>query len=243
MGVEIPSIDGVADFPLVSGAMGNIDQDQMLTKLKEKLTIRENEIFLAAGVKFTSFKMIESFALVTFSFGNETEVNLLGLSQVSVPPNLKPEQGPIAFAQLALKATVDPKSGLFSMMAKLTSESYILSKDCKLTGGFAFYVWFAGPYAGDFVVTLGGYHPDYKKPDHYPVVPRLGFHWDVNSNLKLSGDIYFALTPSALMAGGRLSAVYSTGPIKAWFTAEADFYLAGSRFSTTPVFMQVLEFL
>ncbi|GAU76005.1 DUF6603 domain-containing protein [Fusibacter sp. 3D3] len=230
MGVKIPDIDGVANFPLVSGALGNIDQDQMRIKLKEKLTIEEGEVFLAAGIKFTSFKMIESFALVTVSFGNETEINLLGLSQVSVPPNLGSHIEPIAFAQLALKITVNPKSGLFSMMAKLTSESYILSKNCKLTGGFAFYVWFSGEYAGDFVVTLGGYHPDYKKPAHYPVVPRLGFHWDVTSDLKLSGDLYFALTPSALMAGGRLAAVYSKGCIKAWFKAEADFYIGWKPF-------------
>ncbi len=230
MGVEIPGIDDVATFPLVSGAMGNIDQSQMLTKLKEKLTIEDGEIFLAAGVKFTSFKMIESFALLTLSLGHETEINLLGLSQVSVPPKLTSKIEPLAFAQLALKISISPKSGLFAMMAQLTSESYILSKDCKLTGGFAFYVWFAGEHKGDFVLSLGGYHPNYKKPAHYPVVPRLGFNWDVTSDLKLSGDLYFALTPSVLMAGGRLSAVYSKGCVKAWFIAQADFYIGWKPF-------------
>ena len=230
MGVEIPTINEVADFPLVSGALGNIDQNQMLTKLKEKLTIEDGETFIAAGIKFTSFKMIESFALVMLSLGSETEVNLLGLSQVSVPPNLKSNEDPLAFAQLALKATVNPKSGLFSMMAKVTSESYILSKNCKLTGGFAFCLWFSGEHSGDFVLTLGGYHPDYKKPSHYPDLARLGFHWDVTRDLKLSGDLYFALTPSALMAGGRLSAVYKKGCIKAWFTAEANFYIGWKPF-------------
>ncbi len=230
MDVSIPSIDKVADFPLVSAALGKLDKENMLAKLKENVSIKKGQTFLAAGVKFTSFQMIESFALLTVTFGNYTEVNLLGLSQISMPPHLPKDVDPIAYAQLALKATFSPRDGLFSLMAKLTSESYILSKKCKLTGGFAFYVWYSGEHAGDFVVTLGGYHPNYIKPAHYPDVPRLGFSWDVTSELNLSGDIYFALTPCALMAGGRLSAVYSSGCVSAWFVAKADFYIAWKPF-------------
>ncbi len=230
MQVNVPSVDKVADFPLVSGAIGRIDKNNMLTKLKENISVRKGQTFLAAGVKFTSFRIIESFALLTVTFGNYTEINLLGLSELSVPPCLPKEVEPLAYAQLALKATFSPRDGLFSLIAKLTSESYILSKKCKLTGGFAFYVWFSGEHAGDFVLTLGGYHPNYIKPAHYPDVPRLGFHWDVTGELSLSGDLYFALTPSALMAGGRLSAVYSSGCVSAWFVAKADFYLAWKPF-------------
>lgn len=230
MGVKIPGIDGVAGFPLVSGVLGNINKDQMLTQMKTLLNIEDGETFLAAGIKFTSFEMVNSFALLAISFGNELEINLLGLSEVSVPPNLKPSDVPIAYAQLALKATLNPSAGIFALMAQLTSESYILSKKCKLTGGFAFYAWFAGEHSGDFVLTLGGYNPNYTKPDHYPVVPRLGFNWDVTTHLKLSGNLYFALTPSVLMAGGRLDAVYSLGCISAWFKAEADFMIGWKPF-------------
>lgn len=230
MDMRIPSIDKLADFPLVSAALGNLDKQDMLKKLKENVSIKKGQTFLAAGVNFTSFEMIESFALLTVTFGNYTEVNLLGLSEVNIPPHLPKEVDPVAHAQLALKASFSPKDGLFSVMAKLTSESYILSKKCKITGGFAFYVWYSGEHAGDFVVTLGGYHPNYSKPVHYPNVPRLGFKWDVTSELNLSGDIYFALTPCALMAGGRLSAVYSSGSVSAWFVAKADFYIAWKPF-------------
>ncbi len=43
------------------------------------------QYFLALGVKFTSFKMVDSFALITVSFGNDFEVDLLGLSTLIVP--------------------------------------------------------------------------------------------------------------------------------------------------------------
>ncbi|WP_154651694.1 DUF6603 domain-containing protein [Sediminispirochaeta bajacaliforniensis] len=230
MDVNIPVIDSISKFPLVSAAMGNLKKEEMLEKLKDYLRIENGQTFLAAGITFTSFEMIESFALLTFTFGNHTQVNLLGLSQMSIPPHMKRDNDPLAYAQLVLKASFDPKAGLFSVMAKLTSESYILSKKCKLTGGFAFYTWFLREHAGDFVVTLGGYHPLYKRPAHYPDVPRVGFTWDVTSHVNLSGDMYFALTPSVLMAGGRFCALYKKGCVRAWFTVEADFYIAWKPF-------------
>jgi len=33
------------------------------------------------------------------------------------------------------------------------------------------------------VITLGGYHPAFQKPTHYPEVPRLGLNWNVTSHL------------------------------------------------------------
>ena len=37
--------------------------------------------------------------------------------------------------------------------------------------------------------------------------------------------MYFALTPSCLMAGGKLCAVYQSSSVKVWFIAYADFLL------------------
>ena len=56
-----------------------------------------------------------------------------------------------------------------------------MTPECRLTGGFAFYTWFSGDHEGDFVVTLGGYQQKFKRPSHYPVVPRLGFVLDMGS--------------------------------------------------------------
>jgi hypothetical protein len=131
---------------------------------------------------------------------------------------------------MALKIRFSPDDGLLAAKAVLTPNSYILSKSCKLTGGFAFYVWFSGEHEGDFVVTLGGYHPQFAIPSHYPAVDRLGFNWKIGSDITIKGECYFALTPSSIMAGGRLSAVYEHGRLRAWFIAYADFLIRWEPF-------------
>ena len=151
----------------------------------------------------------------------------MGISTLSVPK--------VAEAQLALKATFNPESGFLGVRAQLTPNSYILSHACHLTGGFAFYSWFKDQQpapgkttikGGDFVLTLGGYHPDYNPPAHYPRVPRLGFNWQVDEYLQVKGDAYYAMTPQALMAGAHLEATWHKDQLKAWFTASADFLIS-----------------
>ncbi|WP_424094384.1 DUF6603 domain-containing protein [Moorena producens] len=234
--LKIPTIDQVATFPLVEEAINSNNgssntQDnatkltQELNKLQQYIPPETGQTFLAVGVKFTSFKTIDSFALLTVAFGKRFEVNLLGLSTLVAPPEA--DKTPVAEVQLALKATFLPDEGILRVRAQLTPNSYILSKKCHLTGGFAFYSWFAPhEHDGDFVLTLGGYHPKFNVPAHYPRVPRLAFNWQVNSELNIKADGYFALTASALMAGGHLQATWHSGHLKAWFKAGADFLIA-----------------
>jgi hypothetical protein len=106
-----------------------------------------------------------------------------------------------------------------------------------LTGGFAFFIWFkpADPkfadHSGDFVLTLGGYHPRFSVPDHYPRVPRVGFQWQLpEEGVTVKGECYFALTPSCVMAGCGLTASYQSGDFAAWFEARADFLVAWAPF-------------
>jgi Family of unknown function (DUF6603) len=80
------------------------------------------------------------------------------------------------------------------------------------------------------VVTLGGYNPHFDKPNFYPAVPILGANWQVTTELVISGGIYFALTPSCVMAGGYLNAAWHSGNLKAWFSANADFLLSWKPF-------------
>ncbi|MEV4575459.1 DUF6603 domain-containing protein [Nonomuraea jabiensis] len=82
------------------------------------------------------------------------------------------------------------------------------------------------PHDGDFVITAGGYHPHFAVPAHYPVVPRLGFTWQVSQNPALWGSAYYALTPSALMAGGSLTATWEDDSLRTWFSASMDFLIA-----------------
>jgi len=226
-----PSIDDVAKFPLITQAVSKkkpANLTEALTSLQTYIPPSSGSIFLAVGVKFNSFKLVDSFALLTIEFGNNLVINLLGLSTAIVPT---PEPGaqkitPLAQVEIAWKATFDPDEGCLGIDARLTPNSYILSKDCRLTGGYAFYSWFSGPHAGDFVQTLGGYHPDFDIPKHYPRVPRLAFDWRVSNSLTIQGNAYYALTGSALMAGGHLEVLYKQGELRAWLKVGADFLIA-----------------
>lgn len=236
--LKVPTIDQVATFPLVAEAItpppsngSNLDQATQLTgeltKLRDYIPPETGQIFLAVGVKFNSFKLIDSFILLTVAFGNRFELNILGLATLIAPPEVGADVPPVAEVQLALKASFLPAEGILQIRAQLTPNSYILSKACHLTGGFAFYSWFApNEYEGDFVLTLGGYHSLYKVPDHYPKVPPLGLNWQVSNELYLKADAYFALTPSAIMAGGHLQATWNSGSLSAWFNAGADFLMS-----------------
>jgi hypothetical protein len=118
---------------------------------------------------------------------------------------------------------------LLAVQGNLSPASYIYGGFCKLTGGFAFFTWFSGEHEGDYVVTLGGYHPAYNRPPHYPVVPRLGMTFSLGP-FQVVGQAYFALTPLMMMAGQSMSATWSSGPVSAWLDAGFDFLIAWAPF-------------
>ena len=109
-----------------------------------------------------------------------------------------------------------------------------------MTGGFAFYLWYktitTPDYtipAGDFVITLGGYHPAFQQPVYYPTVPRLGLSWKMDvsvGSVSIAGGAYFAICPTAVMAGGYLNVSFEAGPLKAWLNAYANFLIEWNPF-------------
>jgi len=232
----LPTVDKVAAYPLVAGANqatspfgANPSLNDFLAQLDTYMGVSIGQDWIAAGIDFTTFDILQSYALLTLTFGTRVQVALLGLSTLSVPPQ---DPNPVAQAQLELEAVFAPDDGTFQLSAELTPASYVLSTDCHLTGGFAWYMWFSpSEYAGDFVVTLGGYNPYYTVPAHYPSVPRLGFNWQLSgAPLVIKGGMYLALTPHVFMVGGSLEAVWETGGIKAWFDVSADFLVTWKPF-------------
>lgn len=233
--VNVPSIDEVALFPLVALAMQPEKNSGLLPVLGSLETPMKNglkpieisigDYWLAVGIKFTSFKLIESFVLLTVNFGTQLEFAILGLSRLSWPEkSMAPE--PIVYIELAVLAHFGPGSDVISVEAVITPNSYVLSKECKLSGGFAFYTWVKGPHEGDFVITLGGYHPKFIKPAHYPTVPRLALNWKVSNSLSIKGEMYYALTSSAIMAGGKWEVLFSTSIVKASILIWADMLIS-----------------
>ncbi|MER6305034.1 DUF6603 domain-containing protein [Streptomyces sp. NPDC001657] len=218
--VRLPAADRVADFPLVSGLSGGLSDDPM-TVLGELTTgqwvvPREGGIWLAAGLDFSSFELVHGRLLLFLEVGDGLTLGLLGTARAAFPPTGRA----LAQVQLQLRLVYRSAYGDFIATAQLY-DSYVIDPECILTGGFAYTMWFSpSTHAGDFALTVGGYHPEYAAPTHYPQVPRLGFSWSPGG-ISITGTAFFALTPSAVMAGGTLDVRYSAGPVSAWLTAYA----------------------
>ncbi|MCW3466159.1 DUF6603 domain-containing protein [Chitinophaga nivalis] len=237
--VNIPAVNEVHQFPLVAMAMQPDTSKGILDILRDletadsagnlPIAIATGEYWLAAGIKFTSFKIIESFVLLTVNFGHDVEFAILGLSRLKWPEqSISPS--PIVYIELAVLAHFGPGSAVIAVEGILTPNSYLFSRDCILTGGFACYTWVSGQHEGDFVITLGGYHPRFKKPDHYPSVPRLGYVWRISSMLSITGEMYYALTPTAIMAGGRMEVLFQIPVLSASLTVWADMLISWAPF-------------
>lgn len=242
--IEIPAITEVQNFPLLKGLVDGTfadgeDPGQALLQLSTVVKPEIGQYWLAAGMKFTSFELITTSALLFLSFGKEWEINLLGLSFASLPPAI-PKEFALAYFELAIKVSFKIEQGIISAEAQLTPNSFVLARDCKVTGGFAFFLWYknitTSTYnipAGDFVISLGGYHPNFNKPVYYPEVPRLGLQWKMDisvGSISISGGAYFALCPTAVMAGGYINVAYQLGPLKAWLNAYANFLIEWKPF-------------
>lgn len=232
-----PSIDGVRDFPLIQAAFGDSDFEKgndsaalahNLEQMIDVIPIKQGQNWFGLGVKFRSFSLINGFALTTLSFGNQTEAHILGLATAQIPFTGKK---PIAYIELALLASFIPDKGVVSIEGALTDRSFLFSENCKLTGGFAFYLWFDRDHAGDFVLTAGGYHPTkFNIPDYYPKPQRIGVNWQITRQLSITGESYFALTSSAIMAGSLLNCQWKSGSLRAWFLLGFDFIISWQPF-------------
>jgi hypothetical protein len=224
--LRLPAANQLATYPLIQAAQGNGAQDA-LAQLNSGGWVppTPGEYWVAAGVAFLSFGIINGFALVTVEFGPDLVIALLGVAALQLPT--EEDGGPVfGYIEITLEALLRPADGILSIEAVLTPNSYVIDPACQLTGGIAFDLWFgSNPHAGDFVFTAGGYNPAFAVPSWYPTVPRLGFSWQLSDALQLTGQSYFALTPACVMGGGLLALTFAAGGLRAWFTAQADFIM------------------
>ncbi|MDP9417449.1 MAG: hypothetical protein M3P48_06380, partial [Actinomycetota bacterium] len=219
-----PDLSRFGDYPLiqaldVAARPGN-PMDQ-LRALGHAFPMKRGNFWFAAGLSFTSFALVDGIAVVAVEVGNGLDISLLGLGRMALP---RP-QAALVSIEIALVVRFSSSEGVLWVQGQLTDNSWLLYPDVRLTGGFAFVTWFKGEYRGQFVLTLGGYHPDFVKPG-YPQVPRLGLRWQYGSNIVVQAGAYFALTSEAVMAGGDFSASASFG----WAWAEVGFGAHGIVF-------------
>src|SRR5271154_5129965 len=230
--LTLPTIDEVSGYPLLP-AVALPEQGtpaetikKVIPFLRERFTPVAGQYWVAAGIAFTSFEMIQAQAVISVSFGVDLQIGVVGTCSMTFPTG---DPDPVAYVEIDVVASFTPSTGLLAVDGKLSPASYLFGGFVKLSGGFAFYAWFSGENQGDFVVSLGGYHPAFTRPANYPAVPRLALEFSLGP-LKVTGQSYFALTPSAFMAGLRLTATFEAGPVKAWFDAGVDFLIAWAPF-------------
>ncbi|MCG8476295.1 MAG: hypothetical protein MI784_12580 [Cytophagales bacterium] len=220
--LRFPSAKDLYQFPLLASLNepGSPSLPEMWNSLNSWISPEAKGLWIAAGFNFTTYEIVQSTAMLLAELSSVSCYSIIGTSVAQFP---KDGDKTYAYIELALDAFVMPQEGEAAFMSSLSPNSYVLDKDCHLTGGFAFCYWFGeSPQAGDYVLTLGGYSPFYSPPSYYPQEPRLRFKWSPDHSVSISGDAYFALTPQAIMAGGEINAVYHHHDLKAWFDAHAN---------------------
>ncbi|WP_217591181.1 DUF6603 domain-containing protein [Burkholderia sp. GbtcB21] len=217
----VPSdLNQIPDFMLIQAldhpeALAN-DPLGALLRFRDAVPPSRGAFWLAVGLRGTSFEIVHITAVLYVELDHGVEVGLLGLARAALPA----DDAALVSIELALKARFSSAEMLFSIQAQLTDNSWLLSHDCQLTGGFAFFMWFR---ESQFLLTLGGYHPSFQPRPEYPVVPRLGFRWNLLGVIHIKGESYFALTNTCVMAGTSLEATYGPDWLQLWFNAHADF--------------------
>ncbi|PAM95148.1 hypothetical protein B4N84_07655 [Flavobacterium sp. IR1] len=194
----MPPIAKVRSFPIVKVINGEqeFEGEALKTFFQDLNTYIKPEdgcYILMGAVKFESFKVIQTTAIIAVTFGNKLNINLLGVSKFEKKGSYNIELG--------FSVLVDIDEGIFMAKGEFSNNSYILTPKIKITGGFAYGMWFKNEKAGDFVVSLGGYHPKFQVPKHYPQsIPRICVDFNVE-DVHFIAKVYFAITPTCMMAG------------------------------------------
>ncbi|MEM7036389.1 MAG: DUF6603 domain-containing protein, partial [Bacteroidota bacterium] len=230
--LRLPGMTELFQFPMIAGltnpsAMGG-EHATPMDALNVLMGVGGGEAWVspdvgqywvAAGLEISSFDIINLNTLAILELGNEFSVSLLGLANAKFPM-----EGSLVYAyvELQVMAAYKDAEGVLDISAVLSPNSFLLDPSAKLTGGFGFSSWFKGEHAGDFVLTVGGYNPNFSVPAWYPQIPRVGFSWSLDSMVTVNGGAYLAMTPAAIMAGGNLDLKFEDEGLKAWFSANAD---------------------
>lgn len=232
----LPTPLDIETHPLVSPAMGGSVPD--FSTMKTQIGPSKGDFWGAVGVRITSFKLVESFILAVVKFGHELEIDILGRTTITSPP-VPPGSTipPMTKIIIGVVARIIPEQGVIDVKGNILPGSYIKDPFGHVSGGFAVLVltkdqisspW-AGGKAGDFVLTFGGYGPNYTPKPYYPQnIAPLTFSWKPFHNLDVTAQLYFAIVPEAIMFGGHLSANFSSGGsfnIFVHFDAGVDFIM------------------
>ena len=190
----------LTEHPFIQVMRGDLplgaDAASSLASLGTYFAAVAGQHWVAAGIQFTAFGFINGKLVVAIAFGNKFAIQVLGLAAFGIEK--------IAYFEIGIEASANEEE--FKLKAGLSKNSYLVHPDIfSLTGEFALGVWHGGPHAGDFVFSIGGYHPYFDKPKHYDSLTKVGVRCVVYGFLRLTVECFFACTPQALMAGASVS--------------------------------------
>jgi hypothetical protein len=209
---------------IMSGDLPVSDNKDALAKLddpKNGFGVKIGDYWIAAGIQFVSFGFINGKVLVAVAFGHDLSFNLMGSASFGISP--------VAYFEIDIVVTVDREK--FLLIAGLSPNSYLVHPDIfNLSGDFGLGVWHGGPHAGDFLLSIGGYHPYFKKPDYYPDLNRVSVKATVFGFVHLSVECFFACTPQALMAGASVSLSATFAGIGAGLDVYVDVFIQWDPF-------------
>ncbi|KAK6517604.1 hypothetical protein TWF281_004253 [Arthrobotrys megalospora] len=223
-----PNASNVMDFPLIGVPKSNSIVDAMSKLINGNpawFGRKEHSYWFAAGISGSALETLTLSAVVALEFNPQPKLGIFGVATAEMP---KKAQQKLARVQLGIVATLDFGAGVLSIEGQLTPASFVLDPNCHLTGGFGLFYWFNPrdeTLKGQFVFTVGGYHKAFQRPSQFPNPPRLGYNWKFDSAITIMGESYFAITPKAVMGGGRLHVSLDLGPLQAWFDSWADFLI------------------
>lgn len=228
--IRTPLLTEVDSFPLMPGASAPSEPLALLDTLtggtRPWITETDNHVWVAGGIEFDSFKFITGsiLAIGQFTTAGPARFSLLLLGRAAVDfPVSKKSATRYAHVELDVSASYDTTTDALEVFAAIGRGSFVVHPDCRLTGQGALCMWFGNSeHPGDFVMSLGGYHPHFQPPKHYPRLERLGLSWSVSDEVSVSGSCYGALTPSAFMVGGEVDIRYHASPFRASLSAGFD---------------------
>jgi hypothetical protein len=230
--LEIPSITDIHKFPLL--ASPDVDPMIMFERLRgtrdtKYMTETNGANWVAAGVTGTACELIDIKAVLTIPLDPSAgEMAIVGIASAQFPRDAEPGKA-LAAIKINFQGSIDISRGFMLFEGRIADGSFILFDDCVLSGGFAVGAWFGtSPQAGDWCITIGGWHPKFQAPSHYPSAPpRMRLQWSYGDTkyLTLDGQAYAAVTPDAIMAGLAVQVKFEKWSCGASFDFRTDLIL------------------
>jgi hypothetical protein len=189
-------------------AKGMLDR---LESFRASVAVQEDAWCIVFGLTLSIAQAVDAALLVVVeSRKTGLELALMGVASVSLGKGADT----LGEIELSVLARYSTSAGALIVLGAVTGDSWLFDRKCRLQGGFAICFWFTGEHQGDFLVSAGGYSPLVPTRAHYPALDRVGFKWQVDDNLYISGLAYVAFDRYGLQLGCAAALQYTSPRIK-----------------------------